>query len=294
VTPRCLRLLLWAAVFALWLVRPAVAWADTCEERARAIARGVATMAGETDCDRAGVYAAAATVSVAAAVVSVAAATLGIGLAATGASGLGSLFPLPGGATSVPSPSAGVPSPGGATHPGPGPVHEARPEPSRASDGGRPPSRTTAKSSRTSAAPGKGVRSSPGQRAGAHDTADSHSTAEGGPAGTREMAGQTLMGTPSPEVLAHLPSDEIRHAVLSLFSPGKVVGWKFHDIEHFREEYWKAKALENVWEAHQTQDHVVFLFSSEFGITESAARSLLELPKALWEPVATVIASIAH
>lgn len=99
---------------------------------------------------------------------------------------------------------------------------------------------------------------------------------------------------PGAEAASDLVEEKIRHAVLELFSPGKLVGGRFHDIEHFREQYQEARAIENPWEAQQAQDYVVYRFIKEIGVSEAAARTLLELPKAKWEPLATLIASVAH
>ncbi len=106
-------------------------------------------------------------------------------------------------------------------------------------------------------------------------------------------AAEGLAG-PGAEAASDLVEEKIRHAVLELFSPGKLVGGRFHDIEHFREQYQEARAIENTWEAQQAQDYVVYLFVKEIGVSEAAARTLLELPKAKWEPLATLIASVAH
>lgn len=99
---------------------------------------------------------------------------------------------------------------------------------------------------------------------------------------------------PGAEAASNLLEEKIRHALLELFSPGKLVGGRFHDIEHFREQYQEAKAIENPWEAQQAQDYVVYLFVREIRVSEPAARTLLELPKGKWEPLATLIASVAH
>jgi hypothetical protein len=119
------------------------------------------------------------------------------------------------------------------------------------------------------------------------------SVAHAGPEVTTTTGAEGLAG-PGAEVGADLIEEKIRHAVLELFSPGKLVGGRFHDIEHFREEYQTAKALENPFEAQQAMDYVVYRFVTEIKVSEPAARTLLELPKAKWEPLATLIASVAH
>jgi hypothetical protein len=115
-----------------------------------------------------------------------------------------------------------------------------------------------------------------------------------GPSAEASMASAAPPAGPGTEAAANLVEEKIRHAVLELFSPGKLVGGRFHDIEHFREKYQEAAAIENPWEAQQAQDYVVYLFIKEIGTSEAAARTLLELPKAKWEPLATLIATVAH
>jgi hypothetical protein len=152
------------------------------------------------------------------------------------------------------------------------------PSPERVSEASaRGTSDASASGTSDASAPSKSEASSTGPRAEA-----SMAPAEAPPVGS------------GAEAASNLVEEKIRHAVLELFSPGKLVGGRFHDIEHFREKYQEAKAIENPWEAQQAQDYVVYLFIKEIGTSEAAARTLLELPKAKWEPLATLIATVAH
>jgi hypothetical protein len=319
------------AAIAFSLLWPAVAWADTCKERADAIAaRQVPAGQRDPDCKRAGVMLATLTVTAASAAVSIAAVSLGLGLGlgGFGATAAGSPSLASAGAASSPPgemPSAG-PKVSVASRPEPPPVIAASPPPPTVDSSPLAEATAWAGMALTSILRGPqafsvleraglaermpggeghrlragveavGLQADPSSGVGgvayfvrADGTLDPNiavAMIEGGPSAQSapvEMPGPSLPGVLSPE---------IRQALVELLNPAKLMGMKFDDIERFREGYAEAKAIENPVQAEQTQDYVVYTFSTAFGLSPEAARALLELPQAKWNVVATMIASL--
>jgi hypothetical protein len=323
-------LIVTAAVILSWLTWPAVAWADTCKERADAIAaRRVPAAQRDPDCKRGGVMLATLTVTAAAAAVSIAAVSLGLGLGFGGFGASAAGAPSLASAGAAPSPPE-MPSTGlgvsVAGWPEPPPVIAASPPPPTVGSSPLAEATTWAGMALTSILRGPqafsvleraglaertpggeghrlragveavGLQADPSSGVGgvayfvrADGSLDPNiavAMVEGGPSAQSapvEMPGPSLPGVLSPE---------IRQALVELLNPAKLMGMKFDDIERFREEYAEAKAIENPVQAEQTQDYVVYTFSTAFGLSPEAARALLELPQAKWNVVATMIASL--
>lgn len=332
VSRRSVSLFVAGAVIAFSLLWPAVAWADTCKERADAIAaRRVPAGQRDPDCKRAGVMLATLTVTAASAAVSIAAVSLGLGLGLGGFGATGAGSPSLASAGGAASPPGEIPSAGlgvnVAGRPEPPPVIAASPPPPTIETSG-PLAEATAWAGMALTSILRGPQAfSVLERAGLAERmpgGEGHrlragveavglqadpSSGIGGVAyfvradGTLDpnIAVAMIEGGPSTQAvppavtwpsLPGLPSPEIRQALVELLNPAKLMGMKFDDIERFREEYAEAKAIKNPVEAEQTQDYVVYTFSNAFGLSQPAARALLDLPKAKWNAVATMIAAL--